>query len=146
MFGSSLPPVVDRRAHVLLMIFVFIEIYCCPTRLNNKVTWWMSYKKQKWLALHGHIGSSPLFGGPGSANLFSVLFFVCMCVLVFFFSFSFCLFVCFFICSVFLLCFCLHCVSCAQYCLCLRLVYSGLLLRFSLSFIYFPTKDSVLNI
>jgi hypothetical protein len=29
MFGSSLPLIVDRRAHVLFMLFVFVSIYWC---------------------------------------------------------------------------------------------------------------------
>jgi hypothetical protein len=31
MFGSSLPPVVCRRAHVLFTLFVFVCIEWCPT-------------------------------------------------------------------------------------------------------------------
>ena len=31
LFGSSLPPVVCRRAHVLFMLFVFVCIQWCPT-------------------------------------------------------------------------------------------------------------------
>ena len=31
MFGSSLTPVVCRRAHVLLTLFVFFSVYWCPT-------------------------------------------------------------------------------------------------------------------
>jgi hypothetical protein len=31
MFGSSLPPVVCRRAHVLFRLFVFVCIQWCPT-------------------------------------------------------------------------------------------------------------------
>ena len=30
-FGSSLPPVVCRRAHVLFALFVFVCVYWCPT-------------------------------------------------------------------------------------------------------------------
>jgi hypothetical protein len=31
MFGSSLPPVVCRRAHVLFTLFVFVSLQWCPT-------------------------------------------------------------------------------------------------------------------
>ncbi len=34
MFGSSLPPVVCRRDHVLLTLFVFVCVKLCPTRLD----------------------------------------------------------------------------------------------------------------
>jgi hypothetical protein len=33
MFGSSLPPVACRRAHVLFTLFVFVCIYWCPTHI-----------------------------------------------------------------------------------------------------------------
>jgi len=33
MFGSSLPPVVCRRAHVLFTLFVFACVYWCPTHI-----------------------------------------------------------------------------------------------------------------
>jgi len=33
MFGSSLAPVVCRRAHVLFMLFMFVA-QCCPTCIN----------------------------------------------------------------------------------------------------------------
>jgi hypothetical protein len=31
MFGSSLPPVVGKRAHVFFMLFVFVCLLLCPT-------------------------------------------------------------------------------------------------------------------
>ena len=34
MFGSSLLTVVCRRAHVLFMLFVFVCVNCCRTRIN----------------------------------------------------------------------------------------------------------------
>jgi hypothetical protein len=33
MFGSSLPPVVCRRAHVLFTLFVFAVVYWCPAHI-----------------------------------------------------------------------------------------------------------------
>jgi hypothetical protein len=33
MFGSSLPPVVCKRAHVLFTLFVFVCVYWCPTHI-----------------------------------------------------------------------------------------------------------------
>jgi len=33
MFGSSLPSVVCRRAHVLFTLFVFVCVYWCPTHI-----------------------------------------------------------------------------------------------------------------
>ena len=33
LFGSSLPPVVCRRAHVLFTLFVFVCVYWCPTHI-----------------------------------------------------------------------------------------------------------------
>jgi hypothetical protein len=33
MFGSFLPPVVCRRAHVLFTLFVFVCVLCCPTHI-----------------------------------------------------------------------------------------------------------------
>jgi hypothetical protein len=33
MFGSSLPPIVCRRAHVLSTLFVLACIYWCPTHI-----------------------------------------------------------------------------------------------------------------
>jgi hypothetical protein len=33
LFGSSLPPVVCRRAHFLLTLFVFVYVSWCPTHI-----------------------------------------------------------------------------------------------------------------
>ena len=33
MFGSPLRPVVCKRGHVLFMLFVFVYVKCCPTRI-----------------------------------------------------------------------------------------------------------------
>ena len=38
MFGSSLPPVVCRRAHVLFMLFVCVCVRWCPTHITEVVS------------------------------------------------------------------------------------------------------------
>jgi hypothetical protein len=35
MFGSSLVPFVRRRAHILFMIFLFVCVWWCPSRLDS---------------------------------------------------------------------------------------------------------------
>jgi hypothetical protein len=71
MFGSSLPLVVCRRAHVLFMLFVFVAYNV----LTIWVAWRVSYRRQELLTLREHL-SSPQFVGVRVAHLF------CFCVVL----------------------------------------------------------------
>jgi hypothetical protein len=43
------------------------------------ITEWVSYKRQELLALRGHLGSPPVFGGIRVAHLFSFLCYIFAC-------------------------------------------------------------------
>jgi hypothetical protein len=89
MFGSSLPSLVCRRAHVLFMLFVLGMHSDVQHVLTIWVIWWVWYKRQELLTLCEHLDPPWVFGG-------SVL----LIVLVFY--------------LVFLLCLSSSCVLCAQ--------------------------------
>ena len=76
MFSSSLPPIVCRRAHVLFMLFVFVQQI-----LTVRVTWQVIYKWQELLTLHEHLDSTAVFGGAVLLIflVFCVVFLVGLC-------------------------------------------------------------------
>ena len=80
MFGSPLPPVVCRRAHVLFILFVFVLFaYCSVQHLSTIwVTWWVSYKMQELLTLHENMCSPPDVFTTGCCSSF--VFLCCVCL------------------------------------------------------------------
>jgi len=96
MFGSYLPPVVWRRAHVFFVlsyVFTFLAlslVLWCPLRFQHKydicvqhiltiwITWRVSYKKQELLTLCEHLCSPLVFDGVRVAHSlgFCVVLFV----------------------------------------------------------------------
>jgi len=113
MFGSSLPPVVCRKSHVIFILFVLVNVWWCPTPIRE------------------HLDSPPDVGGVRVAHLYSFLCFVL-------FVFILCLVYpmlpvsldCPFLIApsvfsnVYLFCLSSSCVLCTQCCQCLWIVHS----------------------
>ena len=77
MFATSLSPVVRRRIliYVLCMLFVFVCVQWCPTRIVMAIwiTWWAFHKMQELLTLSEHM-ASPMDYLVGSVLLIFLVF------------------------------------------------------------------------
>ena len=74
MLGSSFPPLVCSRAHVLLMLFVFVARSGVQHVLIIWVTWRVSYERQELPTLREQLNSPRFFKGSVLINfLFLVL-------------------------------------------------------------------------
>ena len=64
MFGSTLPPIVAGKAHVLFTLFVFVFVWWCRKHiLNIWVAWWVSYKSQELFVLRATLVQLGFFVG-----------------------------------------------------------------------------------
>ena len=83
-FGSSLPPFVCRRTHVLLMLFVLNAHSGVQLVLTIWVTWRVSYKRQELHSHHEHLSSSAMFWWGSCCSHFLLIFCVFLvCVFTF---------------------------------------------------------------
>jgi hypothetical protein len=111
MFGSSLPPVVCRRSHVLFMLFVFVCAQWCQIRLDYMSNM-ASVLEEAWTAYPSRAhGFKSVLGGVSVAHLLS---FLCFCV-----------------------CLSSSCVLCTQCFQCLWIAHYWLSFRLSLTFILY---------
>ena len=140
MFGSSLSPVVCRRAHVLFALFMFVCVYWCPTHIV--LCFYFVFLRLLYPMFSVYLECPLLIAHSVFSNVYlrnrSYLLFASTWVylrLVFFWrgprcfivSLPYCVFCCCFV--------CLYSVSCSQCCLRLSIVNIWPPLWFSLNFV-----------
>ena len=109
MFGSFLPLIVWRGAHIVLCYFCLFAHSGVQHMLTIRVTLQVSYKRQQLLVLRGHLCSSLFWWGPCCP------YFLVFCLVFYIVLYVF--------------------VLCTQCCQCLWIVHSRLPLRISLTLI-----------